>query len=138
MLLQTLRHILSHKFGSASSDLIAATQTALALYLFVTGRRLLTTGLVFPCTLKDADTHFAVLSRWHAELQISVLDVGLTEVEHGLLHEVASDGREGTVCSHDQVSTLLYSFVSDRPVRDGKFSVNANIYLSVRLNIRFM
>lgn len=121
MLLQTSRHILSQKFGLASSDLIAATQIALTLYVFVSGRRLPPTGCVFPCSLKDASTHFSVLSRWHAELHISVLDVGLTEVEHGRFHEVAPDGREGAVRPHNQVSTSHYSFISDHPVSNGKF-----------------
>ena len=58
-----------------------------------------------------------------------MLDVSLTEVEHGLFHEVSSHCREGAVRSHDQVSILQYSFISGRPVRDGKFSANAKIGL---------
>ena len=102
---------------------------ALALYFSIKGHRLLTTGGTFPWCLKDDDNHLTVLSRWHEELQISVLDVSLTEIEPGLFHELASHGREGTVGSHDQVSILLHSFISGRPVRDGKFSSNAKIGL---------
>lgn len=106
-----------------------ATPFALTLCFFITGRRLLITGGIFPWCLKDDDTHFTVLSRWHTELDISVLDVGLTEVERGLFHEVSSHCREGAVRSHDQVSILQYSFISGRPVRDGKFSANAKMGL---------
>jgi hypothetical protein len=93
------------------------------------GRRLLITGGTFSWCLKGDDTHFTVLPRWHAELHISVFDVRLTDIEHGLFHEVSSHCREGTVRSHDQVSILHYSFISGRPVRDRKFSVNAKIDL---------
>jgi len=104
---------------------------ASSLYFFITGHRLLTTGGTFPWCLKDDDddTHLTVLSRWHAELHISVLDVSLTEVVPGLFHELASHGREGAVRSHDQVSILQYSFITGRPVRDGKFGANAKIGL---------
>ena len=119
---------------------VVATQNVLALYFLITVHRLLNTGGAFPWRLKDSDTHFTVLSRWHAELHISVLDVGLAEVEHGLFHEVSSHSREGPVSSNDQISILLYSFISDRPVRDGKFNVNAKIgqFKAVRLNTRFI
>ena len=102
-----------------------ASPFALVLYFFITGHRLLITGGTFARCLKGDGTHFTVLSRWHAELHISVLDVRLTDVEHGLFHEVSSHCREGAVRSHDQVSILQYSFISGRPVTDGKFSVNA-------------
>lgn len=121
MLLKTSRHIPSQKCCSASSQLILDTQIELAFYVFVMGHRLLTTGIAFPCSLKDSDTHFAILSRWHIELQISVLDISLTEVEHWLLHKVASDGREGAVSSDDQVSTSHYRFLGTRPASNGKF-----------------
>lgn len=58
-----------------------------------------------------------------------MFDVGLTEVEHGLFHEVSSYCREGAVRSHDQVSILQYSFISGRPVRDEKFSANSKMGL---------
>jgi hypothetical protein len=63
------------------------------------------------------------------QFQISVLDVGLTEVEQGLFHEFSPHCREGAVRSHDQISTFCYSLVSFRPVKDGKFSVNAKMGL---------
>jgi hypothetical protein len=75
------------------------------------------------------NTHFTVLSRWYVELQISVLNVGLTEVEHGLFHEFSSHCREGAIRSHNQVSIFYYSFFSVLPARDGKFSVNFKIGL---------
>jgi hypothetical protein len=53
----------------------------------------------------------------------------LTEAEHGLFHEVLSDCRECAVRSHHHVRILLFSFISGRPVRDGKFSANAEIGL---------
>lgn len=108
-----------------------ATPMVSALYFFITGHRLLTTGGAFLWCLKedDDDTHLTVLSRWHAELQISVLDVSLTEVVPGLFHELASHGREGAVRSHNQVSILQYSFISGRPSRDGKFGANVKIGL---------
>jgi len=128
-----MKRSLRPKFVSILSDLILATPVVSALYFVITGHRLLTAGGTFPWCLKDDDddddTHLAVLSRWHAELQISVLDVSLTEVVLGLLHEMASHGREGAVRSHDQVSILQYSFISGRPVRDGKFGANAKIGL---------
>jgi hypothetical protein len=74
------------------------------------------------CSIEDkSETHVAILAWRHAKLHVSVLYVGLTEVEHGLLHEMASHRGEGSVRSHNQVRLSVHRFVSARSVNEYQF-----------------
>lgn len=56
-----------------------------------------------------------------------MLYVGLTEVEHGLLHEMASHRGECAVRSYDQVRLFVHSFVGVRSVNEERFQFNPNV-----------
>ena len=51
---------------------------------------------------REVEIHLSS-DRWHGELQVTVGDVGLAEVEAATAEELLADGGEGSVAAHDQV-----------------------------------
>lgn len=60
-------------------------------------------------------SYISMLIGRYAELEVSVLDVGLTEVEEWLLHHVLPDCGEGPVSPHHQVGADLYRVAGQGP-----------------------